>query len=143
MESDKAIIFDFFGVICSEIAPPWFNKHFGEEKSEGLKDFYFKPFDLGQIKEDELMNNLANITHTTPGQVNTEFQQLIKINSELVELIKKFKSGYKIALCSNGGSNFVRKIIEDNELKNLFDIVVISSEYGVVKPDIKIYEILY
>ena len=42
MESDKVIIFDFFGVICSEIAPPWFNKHFWGRKKEGLKDFYFK-----------------------------------------------------------------------------------------------------
>ena len=42
------------------------------------------------------MNNLANITHTTPGQVNTEFQQLIKINSELVELIKSSNQDIKL-----------------------------------------------
>ena len=139
---NKAIVFDFFGVICSEVAPMWFGEYFNEEESKKLKDFYFKSFDLGQTKEEDLMNDLASIANTTSDQVNIEFQRLIKIDPKVVKLIKKLKLTHKIALCSNGGSNFVRKIIEDNKLADLFDVIIISGEYGIIKPDIKIYEIV-
>ncbi len=60
----------------------------------------------------------------------------------MVEIIKKLKPIYKLGICSNSPSNFIRTILKKHHLTNLFDKIVISSECGITKPDRKIYELI-
>ena len=140
--SINAIIFDFFGVICSEVSPFWFQKYFPENEAKNLKDFYAPPADLGKVSEDEFFSNLATLVHKTPKEVIDEFQSFVKLNSGVIELIKKLKPFYKLGLCSNSPSNFIRSILESQKLTDLFDVVIISSECGIIKPDQRIYQLV-
>ena len=58
---NKLVIFDCFGVIFDEIAPPFFRRHFDEETAAVLKEKFFVPADLGEITRDELFDNMSSI----------------------------------------------------------------------------------
>lgn len=65
------------------------------------------------------------------------------VNSELVEMIKKLKdNGYKIGLLSNYGVELRDKLKKD-EIYDLFDAIVVSSEVGCQKPELEIFKILF
>lgn len=138
----KVIIFDFFGVISSGIAPVWFGKHFSGEKALELKEKYAKPVDLGEISESDFFGQLAELVSDTPENIRNEWLKLSVINLELVEFIRNLKNKYKIALCSNAPAPFLREIIRKNNLTVLFDTIVISSEVKLIKPETAIFDVV-
>ncbi len=138
----KAIIFDFFGVICSEISPFWFEKYFSKNEMKQLENLYTPPADLGKISEDEFFGNIGALVKKTADEVRSEFEDYINIDDGMVNLIKRLKPTYKLGLCSNSPSNFIRSILVKYKLENLFNEIVISSECGLIKPDRKIYKLI-
>jgi HAD superfamily hydrolase (TIGR01509 family) len=136
----KVIWIDFFGVICSEIAPFWFQKYFSEEESLLLKEKYFIPADVGDISNSELMNHLSKLVGKTAGELDKEFYSSVKINREVVAYLEKLKKTHTIILCSNASSIFLRTIIKDNNLGHLFDEIIISSEIKCRKPDNQFFD---
>lgn len=131
----KIIALDFFGVICSEVAPFWFQKFFPEEKSYKLKDEYLQQADVGKISLDSLFYNLEKLTGTTSKQIQKDWLSLAKINDNVVSVIESLQKDYRIVLFSNAVSMFLRQILKENDLERLFDSIVISSEIGIAKPD--------
>ncbi len=138
--SAKVIIFDFFGVICSEVAPFWFQKYISKKEVQKYKKFYFEPADSVEISDDKLLENLSRFSDETAKKVKGELYNLVKINYDVVKIIKNLKQNHKIGICSNSNSKFLYTILQANELINLFDSIIISSEYGVTKPDVRIYK---
>lgn len=136
----RVIWIDFFGVICSEIAPFWFRNYFSKEEAILLKEKYFKPADLGEISNAELVDELSILVKKSTDEINNEFDSYVKINREVVSYLEKLKMSHKIVLCSNASSDFLRGIISDKGLEGLFDKVVISSEIKYRKPDVRFFE---
>ena len=64
-----------------------------------------------------------------------------KLNAELIEIIKKLKENYTIALISNYPLT-LRKKLEDQGIISLFDAIIISTEVGCQKPDPAIFKIV-
>ncbi len=137
----NTIIFDFFGVISSEVAHVWFDEHFSAKEAKILKDKYFKPFDAGKTTKAELFESLSLISNEAPNTISAKFDKLAKIDQNMVALIKKIKPRYKLGLLSNGGAEFVRPILKLHKLEALFDTIVISSDCGITKPNKIIYEL--
>ena len=82
----KVIIFDFFGVISSEVAPFWFEKHFTNSLSLQLKEKYVHPADKGEISESKLFDTLAELISASPTTIRQEWFDLVQINSELITI---------------------------------------------------------
>jgi len=137
----KAIIFDFYGVTCSEIGGPWYKKHSTENRGRELKDQYDKPSNLGVMSESEFFSNLGQQSWTTAEQVRKEWTDAVVINMPLVSLIRKLRPAYKIALCSNTQPQLFRQILGENNLEELFDVIVSSSEVHLAKPNPEIFKI--
>lgn len=137
----KGIIFDFFGVICSEIAPFWFEDYFSTHESIELKEKYVSPADRGDITLNALFNNLSQLVGKKPQEVEDEWLGYVTINNELVKLIHTYRNSYKIGLCSNAPAEFIKKILHTHNLYTLFDTIIISSEERITKPDRKIFDI--
>lgn len=64
-----------------------------------------------------------------------------RVNDGLVEIIKKLKTNYKVALISNYPPHLREKLRKQN-LLDLFDEVIISSEVGYQKPQREIFMLL-
>ncbi len=131
----KAIIFDFFGVISSEIAPFWFGERFPDEEARRLKDEYMSPADRGDVTDEELFSSLSALSGENSEDIKADFARRVHIDRELVAFIEKLGKKYKIALLSNAMAAWLRDILEKNNLNRLFDYKFISGELHIIKPE--------
>ena len=136
----KIVLFDFFGVISGEIAPIWLAKHFSQEQAITLKSKIAGKADIGDITIEEMFAEVSNISNIPVDVVRREWFDLAVINEELVEFIKTLKGKYKVYLLSNAISDFIRPILKENNLEELFDGIYISSEIKCVKPSKEFFD---
>lgn len=137
----KGILFDFFGVICSEVAKAWFDKNSLGISYEDFKETYVRPFDGGEVPTVEIWNAFAHLSGKSAAEVKEEWLTLAHVDWEVVSYVKELKTKYQLALCTNSGADFLWSILDTNGLRDLFETTVISSEERVVKPDPRIYQI--
>ena len=133
-QKNKVILFDFFGVISSEVSPIFFKRYFNEEDAKIVKEEIMSKGDKGELNEEEIYNLIAKRVNETPLKVKEDFKELIHINYELVNYIKELKKEYRIYLLSNAVSSFLRRILKENNLYELFNEVYISGEIKLIKP---------
>lgn len=138
----KAIIFDFFGVICPDLYWGWLRKQI--PNLENQRDYFQKlsdQFDLGKLSTTQLIKILSDKTSVEENKVIPFIEQSVQIDTEVAELIKSLKRNYKIGLLSNSNSEFIEGILKEHDLNDLFDSVVISQKVGFIKPQKEIFEI--
>ncbi len=133
------IIFDCFGVIFSEIAPIFFERHFTKEEATILKEKFFVPADLGLVSYDKLFDNIANELNMQKSSILEEWNALIHLNDEIIPVIKNLRQKNDVILLSNAPLGFVEKLFNEYSLNDLFDRMFISCNIGLAKPDEAIY----
>lgn len=131
----KVILFDFFGVICSEVSPVWFRRHFDESEAVAIKNDIVAKGDLGIISEDEVFDRISERTGVPAEDIRREWEESSFINDELVSYIRLLRGRAPIYLLSNAIGTFLRRILDRNGLWSLFDRVFISSDLAIAKPD--------
>jgi putative hydrolase of the HAD superfamily len=136
----QAIVFDFFGVICSEITPFVLPRYMSQEEAIAYKADIVEEADLGHIDLPDVLELFAQRTGASAALLLTEFWAHVTINPEMVALIESLKDRYKIALLSNAMNPFLRQVMAKHDLERLFDVIVISAEVGLTKPDPAIYQ---
>lgn len=136
----KVLAFDFFGVICGEVAPIWFERYFLHEKATELKDLYMRDADTGRVSTEDTFRALAQLVNVSEDQIKNDWYELSVINQEVVSRIRELHAKYKIVLCSNAMSEFIRNILKKNAIEQLFDEIFISSEIHEAKPDVQYFK---
>ena len=136
---NKLVIFDCFGVIFEEIAPPFFRKHFDEETAAVLKDKFFIPADLGEITREELFDSMSRELDMDKDYILSEWDKLIQLREYMIPEIEKIGQKADVALLSNAPLGFVEELFEKNNLTRLFDKMFISCNLKIAKPDPEIY----
>lgn len=139
--SIKAVIFDFFGVISSEVSPFWFRERFSDEEAKILKEKYMTPADRGDLTEEEVFLTLSELSGESPTKIEADFASRVVIDKKMTELIDSLHGYYKTALLSNAMGTWLWKILKSNDLERRFDTIVISSEERAVKPEGRIFEV--
>ena len=135
MENKKSVIlFDFFGVISSEIAPFWFARHFDSESAIRLKADIFVPADLGLISEEDTYIKMQELSGIPKEKIKEDFYSLVNINTELLSHIKQLREKYKVYIISNASASFLRNILKSYSLYEYFDGIFISAEMKLAKP---------
>jgi len=89
-------------------------------------------FDLGDTLVAE-----ETVIHNSCGQAITA--RVIEGVFEVLETMRK--DGYRIAMIANGDSAGARNIIAACGLEDYFDVVVISEEVGIEKPDKQVFQV--
>ena len=135
----ELIIFDFFGVLCSEIAPVWFGQRYEKDKAEELKSRYFSDADLGNITMSKLLEKMSIELDYDINALQNELNALICINFDMLSYIEKLREKYEIALLSNAPLEFLDDILDKYKIRKYFDKIFISCHMRVAKPDIKAY----
>ena len=138
----SVLVFDFFGVICSEIAPFWLREHFSEDEAGAVKADIVAAADRGEVSQKELFRELSARTGISAAQIETEWHGYVRIDREVVDFITVARSKYRIALLTNSPSQFFWDIMRSSGIVDLFEVVVVSSEEGNAKPDLALYEVL-
>jgi epoxide hydrolase-like predicted phosphatase len=138
----QAIVFDFFGVICCEIAPFVLPRYMTPEAAITYKATVVERADLGEIDLPEVLDHLSHLTGETAAALEAAFWACVKIDTEMVALIESLKGRYKTALLSNAMRPFLHQILEKHDLARLFDTMVISCDEHVTKPNPVIYRLM-
>jgi HAD superfamily hydrolase (TIGR01509 family) len=136
----KCLVFDFFGVISSEVVPVWLAKYLSAADAASVRATIIRAADRGDLSQDELFSELAELTRVPPAQIEREWQSYAHIDERMVDLIRAFAATCKLGLITNAPSPFVRGLLDRHALEGLFDAITVSSEIGLVKPDREIYE---
>jgi len=89
-------------------------------------------FDLGDTLVAE-----ETVIHNSCGQAITA--RVIEGVFEVLETMRK--DGYRTAIIANANSADARNIIATCGLENYFDVIVISGEVGIEKPDKQIFQV--
>lgn len=154
----KNIIFDLGDVILNidvPIASRSFAELSGKEQSEILTIFkeneLFRQFETGLLDEATFRNyvrEILNFPDLSDEAIDTAWNSLLlDLPPERVELLRKLATRYRLFLLSNTSSihiTQVNKILKAStgvdRLDDLFEVVFLSYEMGLMKPDARIYE---
>ncbi len=138
----KAVIFDFFGVFCPDITLEWFKKTVQEYESK-LADFQeiCTRSDYGKLSRADFNKEVAALAGVSVGDLIAGVESETVINNSLVAYCKKLRAeGCTITCLSNGTHEWTLQVINDHGLGRLFDLVVLSGDLGIVKPNPEIYK---
>lgn len=69
------------------------------------------------------------------------FYQNQVLNEDCIEVLETLKKDYKLGIVTNGWSAAQHQKIDAVNIRSYFDTVVVSDDYGISKPDPRIYEI--
>ena len=153
MKNTKAIIFDAYGTLfdvnsaaekCKDkIGDKWegFANYWRTTQLEytWLRSLMKRHKDFWQITEDSLDKSIN--VFKIDNSMRDELLDLYKILSPFEEVPKVLKSlkekNFKLAILSNGTPSLLNKLVQSNNLNNLFDDIFSIEEVGVFKPDSK------
>lgn len=137
----KAVIFDCFGVVISDglkAVMDEFDKT--EPGAREMINHYVRLANSGQIPVGEYGKEVSKRLNITVDEWRARITSGEHKNERVIEYIKSLRNKYKTAMLSNVPSmESMNRRFSDEELKELFDVVVISGEEGVQKPDLEIY----
>ncbi len=136
------IVFDFFGVICSEVAPTWLARHLPEAEAAKVKARFVGAADRGVLSQAALFDELARLTGVPGGSIEAEWCECAQIDERVVRIVQDVANHHPTGLLTNAPSPFVRRLLAENHLESLFDVIIVSSEHGCAKPERQIYEIM-
>lgn len=131
----KAIIFDYFGVICSD---EYWNS---VKEDKNLKNTFHNlstAVNIGDLHWREFLERVAQKTGGTVRDIQGLYEKQ-KIDPRLLAYVVKIHKNYKTGILSNANHEFLDSVVDEANLKEVFDSIVISSRVGKVKPQPEIY----
>lgn len=138
----RAVIFDCFGVLYGGSIEVLMASSPPDRRAE-LEDIN-KQSDYGYISRQEFITEVARLSEQTPAQINALLEQAHVRNSELIAMIHTLRQRYpaiKVGLLSNVGSDTIERLFTPDELRELFDAVVLSYAEHVAKPSREAFEL--
>lgn len=136
----RGIIFDCFGVLyrgslthLAELAAP--------EDQQAIRDLSHAS-DHGFLSYDEYFGQLAELVHLPVEEVQAIVRERHVRNTEMIELVRQLHGRYKVGLLSNIGRDVMDSLITPEEQRELFDVVILSSDVGITKPEPAIFELM-
>ena len=138
----RAVIFDCFGVLYGGSIEVLMASSPPDRRAE-LEDIN-KQSDYGYISRQEFITEVARLVEQTPAQIAALLEQVHVRNSELIAMIHTLRQRYpaiKVGLLSNVGSDTIERLFTSDELRQLFDAVVLSYAEHVAKPSREAFEL--
>lgn len=135
LPTPTVILFDHFGVVCSDPLAKW--KH--DYQLTGLEaakvDEICKRIDSGQIELDEFYEQLGHITGQSGFEVKVELDGNGQYDRELLEIIRQLRGlkNVRIGLLTNAHRSLHMGLWKDG-VHPYFDDVLTSQEVSQVKP---------
>jgi HAD superfamily hydrolase (TIGR01509 family) len=136
----RGIIFDYFGVLCHG-SLGYLRSIVSSENLQALNDLS-RRFDYGHISYEDYIKQVSDLVGDSEENIEKVTRRQYIRNDNVVKLIQSLHEHFKVGMLSNVGRGVVGEIFDQPELDQLFDVVILSNEVGIVKPDIRIYELM-
>lgn len=142
----KVIAFDFWGVFATLDHPmyAYMNKRGIDPKkySESIHNLIIA-HDLGKLTEQKLLEQCSKIIGLElPYELCRFTFRKELLNKNLIEIVKKLKSQYKLVLFSNNSKEYCETYLFGTGLDKLFDDLILSYQVGFRKPAKEMYKLL-
>lgn len=147
----KAIIFDFGGVILR--THDWAGRQRWEQRlglpEHGAEQLVFNSemgrlAQHGRITTNDLwqwVGQQFGLSAADLAQFRADFWAGDVLDGELVTLIRGLRPSYQTALISNAFDDLRDVLTNEFAIADAFDVIVISAEEGIMKPDPRLYHI--
>jgi len=131
----RALIFDCFGVFYPDpvfaymqdpLTPP--------EKADALHALDEQAV-RGKLSKKEFIQKAALLLNKPEDDIERQLFQRHSTNKQLVDFVKQARNTYKTALLSNVGRDIMDGFFTSDELRELFDEVILSGNEKFAKPD--------
>lgn len=135
----KAIILDMYGVIVSQTGDdfvPYVLKTFPDKKEEEIYTPWFKA-DAGEMTSLEVWEAIGFKGDLE--KIEKEYLDTIRLNDGFIDFIEAASKKYKLAIISNDSSRWSKYLREKFDLNKYFDVISISGDLKIQKPDERIY----
>lgn len=150
----KAIIFDLDNTLIDrqkafkEMLERKFHILFDDEELiQKMINDILKWDNNGTVERIDVFKKWAEVYHITkisPEQLDKEWSNesgsVAFLFDDVRDTLKKLKKKYKIAVLTNGNASSQRRKLNTINIYDLLDYSLVSSEYGVRKPDKIIFE---
>lgn len=144
-----AVIFDLGGVL---VRAPDRKNRLAWERELGLKEWESEEIvfnshmglkaQSGKITDEELWAWVGQRLDLNPDQLvefRREFWADDVLDDELARLVRGIQQGHQTALLSNATGRLRHVLEEHYQLTDAFDVIVVSAEEGIMKPEPEIY----
>ena len=150
----KAIIFDLDNTLIDrqkafkEMLERKFHILFDDEELiQKMINDILKWDNNGTVERIDVFKKWAEVYHITkisPEQLDKEWSNesgsVAFLFDDVRDTLKELKKKYKIAVLTNGNASSQRRKLNTINIYDLLDYSLVSSEYGVRKPDKQIFE---
>lgn len=133
----QGVIFDCFGVLYHG-SLGYLNTLVAPQRSQELIDLSHS-YDAGFITQAEYFEGVGQLIGKTADEVDVICQKQHFRNESMIDLVRRLRPHYKVALLSNVGRGFIEELFTTDDLAELFDVEILSNEVGMVKPNKEIY----
>jgi epoxide hydrolase-like predicted phosphatase len=152
VQNYQAVIFDFGGVLMrtEDRGPRTQLAHSLGRTYTELEEVVFNgptglPASLGELSAEQHWSSVAKTLQIAETQVpgfQDKFWGGDRMDSQLVDYIRSLKVHYRTALLSNAWTDLRAYLEKRWKIADAFDLMVISAEVGLAKPDQRIYQLV-
>lgn len=135
----QALIFDCFGVLYWDDLNRLYNL-VSPDKFEDLNDIVHA-CDHGYITKQDFLNQVSDLAGISVEAVTAVMHDKHRRNEPMIERVRQLRKDYKIGLLTNMGPGTLDDVFDEAERAELFDVVVVSSDVGLIKPSRDIFEL--
>jgi epoxide hydrolase-like predicted phosphatase len=92
------------------------------------------------LPRSEFNKEVSKLTGIPVPEIVQGIEAEMIIDAALMNYTEGLKNlGFRVACLSNGSREWTLQVINEQDLKHLFEEVILSSDLGIVKPDPEIY----
>jgi HAD superfamily hydrolase (TIGR01509 family) len=133
----RGIIFDCYGVLVSG-SLDYLRSLTPADKRQAFTDLS-RASDNGFVSRHEYVEGVSRLIGLKPQEIQDVINQQEVHNAEMLRYVSELRKNYRTAMLSNVGRGAIERLFTPEQLKELFDVVVLSSEVGMMKPNVEIY----
>lgn len=137
----KAILLDMYGVIIQQTGDdfvPYVQRTFPNLSEDEICEHWFKA-DWGELSSLDVWRILGFTGDLE--QVEKEYLDTLELQEGFHEFAAAMKEKYKLAIISNDSSRWSRYIREKFDINQYFDVISISGDLKIAKPDQRIFQL--
>ncbi len=137
----KAIVLDMYGVIVKQTGDdfvPYVQQTFPDLKPEEIYTPWFKA-DVGDLTSLEVWEAIG--FQGDLEKIEKEYLDTIELNDGFLDFVTAIRNQYKLAIISNDSSRWSNYIREKFDINKFFDVISISGDLKIQKPDERIFHL--